>query len=213
MVLLSDPACWSHVTPAPQLAHYIVLTTLRSAAVIWQLVTAPLKRAPFNVLLNAMNDPETLRGLHDVPPCLRDPFLESLLAHFTTADDAASLECQSVIQGLLSLTAANTYSVERLHSRNLRFTKSRPQTHQPKLPLVAIRHQAFAGLGWTSKLGSGCRVKQKTPQTQRSTSHKPTPKGGAQLRVRRGSCQTRDAKEEKAWPQARWWRSMASLHQ
>eukprot|EP00971_Amphidinium_carterae_P200700 3982638-Amphidinium_carterae.1 len=112
----------------------------RPSAVAFELIQLRLQKLPyklFNLLLPGIDTHAEARSLLATPPCLRDEFSQSSLAKY---DNIATLPEER--------GQACTHTTERLHSRNLRVSKSRVCTHRANIPHLAINHCGFAFPPW-----------------------------------------------------------------
>ena len=81
-------------------------------------------------------------------PCLLDSFTRCFTSQFASVDEVLSPAAMEILKNIALVTVGNTYSTEKLHSRNSRRSLSSRQTHRMTVPQLAQAHQGRAAPQW-----------------------------------------------------------------
>ena len=126
--------CGKSSRPLSSQQQRIMRTSLRPAAVIYELIIQKCKAFPLRLfdLLSAQDPQAAAERIQDVSrnhPCLMDSFSRAFVKEFDTVEKLTSTAARLVLASLSLQTFGNTYSTECLHSRHARRVRGRQQTH------------------------------------------------------------------------------------
>ena len=146
---ITDPTCWGHLGETEELRSLIWKTAFRTLATIWQLITVPYTAWPWPLfrLLTARTQ-EVAASILAAPPCLRDEWGARFVAEFSTPELLLSEHCHQLLTCIASMLQCSTYSTERLHSVNLRRSKTRVHVKRMSVAEVAKKHAAAGCFPW-----------------------------------------------------------------
>ena len=163
MERMQDAKLWAHVAHTERNAANIAMTSLRCAAICYELIIQRTLAFPyrlFSVLIDA-SEATNICNIYANHPCLLDPLSLQVLQAYPRPDDLLGEEAMLLLEGLALNIMGNTFDIERLHSRNAR-RATRRVTHAPSLQQLAVFHQARATsplwlqVAWSHKTrGSG----------------------------------------------------------
>ena len=152
MGMLRAPQNWNHVIPSEMLATKQVLTVLRMVSVVYELCVLASRRFPERLfkLVGAEADIRAAIALDivEAPGCVKDQFCLWFLSLYPTVEALQSAESLATLTAVMHMSDGHTLSTERAHSRNLRCSKQRVQTHKIDLPWLASQQQHSATPPW-----------------------------------------------------------------
>ena len=133
---------WQHVPETEELRSNILRLLLRPAAVAWQLISCRFRAWPWKLFELLDNPTEACaQALLHEPRCLRDSWSQKFVDTYSTVGELLSETCLQVLKLLATLLQTTTFSTERAHSRNLRFSKRRAHSKRMDLPQLAWNTQ------------------------------------------------------------------------
>ena len=143
-------------------------TNLRLAACLRALVRVRVKAPPYHLscLLADGSIEVQLQKAEAVlatPRCMHDAFTQDFCQTFPTPAAMTSEPARQILFAVEMLIATNTYSTERLHSRNARASQRRVQTHSADIATIALPHMSYSGPSWTAEARTR-RVERKRPR-------------------------------------------------
>ena len=141
---------WQSFSHTESWRSRLLQLTMRVGAVVHQLIQVRCKAFPVRLFLLlhpqfANND--FAKTLLRTKSCLLDGFTKALFQRFNTPAKLLSPECTVLLVAIARRAQANTFSVERLHSKNLRAAVAR-MTHKPDVEHLSLLHSAFAAPRW-----------------------------------------------------------------
>eukprot|EP00971_Amphidinium_carterae_P066172 1310632-Amphidinium_carterae.1 len=159
---------WQFLTANNIINHEIQQNILRAASIIYQLCVVPFRTWPYK-LFSIIDDNTQACELLTAPACCIDTFTLQFKALFPDLAAMQSDDAKAYLLSILAEISGTTYSAERLHSHNLRYTKSRVQTHTVTLPFLAARHQSYACKPWQKDLLQRQLTQKGRKKTQAAT--------------------------------------------
>ena len=148
---------FAHVAQTHKNSARMIVCTLRSAAVVYELIVRSLIAYPQR-LFKVLDDPsfsETIMADYR-KGCMLDGFSRSFVEMYSSAGELQSEPAQLILRCARKCLDTNTFSTERLHSANLRHQQARIQTHGIELPDLAAVHTCLAGPAWMRSFEQTC---------------------------------------------------------
>ena len=177
MTMLRTPGTWDHLLHSEMLSHKMSLTVLRMTTVIYELCFLPSRLFPqrlYQLAELSEGRREIAAGIIDAAACTKDPFTLWFQGLYPTVEQMVSPEATALLTSLMSMSDGHTYSTERAHSRNLRHSKLRVQTHRVDLAWLSAPHQHAACAPWAPELhpqdnvlGLGARARRGAKRKRR----------------------------------------------
>ena len=124
----------------------------RAMSVLWQLLYTRYTSWPWRMFsLLTQRTEEHARELLTAVPCLKDSWSCRMLARFNSPQQLLSEECRQILTSIGSMLQTTSYSTERLHSINLRRSKTRAHVKRMSVAEVSKKHAACAAPPWLHK--------------------------------------------------------------
>ena len=148
---------WNHMPETEAWRTRLFKLSWRPAAVVFQLAMLRCSTFPyalFKLLGENVNRLEVAETLLSWPRCLRDSFSKAFLQKYATPESLSNEEAVEILLLLAKKALHTIYSVERLHSRNLRRARARANTHYASVEHLAVSHMGFAAPTWCGPLST-----------------------------------------------------------
>ena len=144
---LHDGDQWAHAPCVEKIATVVFAVTARMWASCFQM-HLQYSSYPYRLLDLLCEDPheKTVNGLAflGARKCCLDPFSQDLQARFATIDELQRPLFLTLLEIFCHLCECNTFSTERLHSKNSRRVHARAWTHELRLVQAASFHVGIA---------------------------------------------------------------------
>ena len=146
---ICEASLWNNLVETEELRSDVWRTCCRPMAVIWQLLLLRLREWPFELFALLNNRSERLaRELLDERDCLKDAWTRHMMTLLDSPQKLISEPCTQLLSAMATLLQGSTYGTERLHSVNLRRSKTRVHSRRMSIAEIAKKHASFAAPPW-----------------------------------------------------------------
>ena len=146
---VKDATMWAWMPETEDRSTLIFKMAFCSAAHVWQLVMQRFTAWPWRIFVLLEDQTEVqARELLESAPCLRDPWTQKFMSKYATPAALVSEEAIQTLWALATMIEGNTFTTERLHSRNLRQMARRVQAKAMDITQLAWHHVATPGPFW-----------------------------------------------------------------
>ena len=146
--ILMSSSSFDHLPETEYMRSNIMRCCMRGAAFVWAKIKTKVQSYPFKIFALIDNRSEALAASlleESTCACLLDPWSRAFFQAFPTQVALLSEECHQLLVAVASLAICDTFSVERLHSRNARRARARGEGHKPQLKFLGLHHEGYAG--------------------------------------------------------------------